>query len=283
MKWVTLHRPKIDHIACSWFILRFINPNAEILFVSYEEVNDFIGRDDVMLFDIKGAEYTTLNNDGCMFDVFVRKHQPENPALEEIAHIVRGAVTGSFHFAPQSAGLWAVVMGIAYNVHSDAEFLQQSLAVFDGLLTWETRFRKPLHKYSEYKLMEVFHRFITQKYGDRAKKPVWVKEIAAIVQDEIDTSLSLDLAALSEKLPANPGSLIPYPDFHTFGEEIRRRRIEKAMQLMEEDKYSLTEVAYITGFSDLGHFSRIFSEHYGKTPTGHLKTIRAQKNKEEEE
>ncbi|MGN7722759.1 chromate resistance protein ChrB domain-containing protein [Chitinophaga sp. 22620] len=282
MKWITLQRPQMETIACSWLIIRFIDPDANIVYVEHELLTATLAEKDVIPFNIKGSSYTA-RHDECLFDVFIQKHHLTDPALQEVANIVRGAATSRFHLTPQSSGLRAIAAGMAHNEQNDQALLQQSMVIYDAVYSWARHVRKPLLPDAESKLMEVFHRFITQKYADRAKKPEWVKEIAAFVQDDIDTNLSLDLAGLAERLKIDPGGLAKHPDHHAFGEEIRRLRMEKAMQLMEEDIYSLSEIAYMTGFSDQGHFSRIFGKHYGKTPTGHLKTIRALKEKEEEE
>lgn len=283
MKWITLQRPEMETIACSWLILRFIDPDAEIVYVEPELLTATLAERDVIPFNIKGSSYYTRHPGECLFDVFMQKHRLTDPALEEVANVVRGAATGHFHLTPQSSGLRAIAAGLAHKEHNGKTLLQQSLLIYDALYNWAGHVRKPLLPDAESKLMEVFHRFITQKYADRAKKPEWVREIAAFVQDDIDTNLSLKLAGLAERLRVDAGSLTQHPDHHAFGEEIRRLRMEKAMQLMEEDIYSLSEIAYMTGFSDQGHFSRIFGKHYGKTPTGHLKTIRAQKEKQEKE
>lgn len=284
MKWVTLHRPRLDHIACSWLILRFIDPSAEILFVSYKDVEKYIDKKDAITFDIGGAEYTAVRNpEECLFDVFIRKHQLAGRQMDAMAHVVRCAVTGRFHLSPQAAGLAAIMSGLTRHAGDDQLFLQQGLVAMDGLYSWAAGPEHRSEKQSDEKLLELFHRFITQKYADRAKKPRWMEEIVALVQDGIDTRLNVGLADLAERLKANPGSLVPAPDLHRFGEEMRRMRMEKAMQLMEEETYSLAEITYLTGFSDQGHFSRVFGEYYGKTPTGHLKTIRAQKEKEGDE
>ncbi|MBO9151843.1 chromate resistance protein ChrB domain-containing protein [Chitinophaga sp. GCM10012297] len=283
MKWITLHHARLDHIASSWLILRFIDPSAEISFVHSDDINKAITEKGIVTFDVGGSEYTLHHNpEECLFDLFIRKHGLADPPLAEVAHIVRSAVTGRFHLAPQAAGLAAVAAGM-FHANNDQLFLQQFIPVLDALYSWASRLGKPLHDDSDAKLLELFHRFITQKYADRARKPLWVKEIAAIVQDGVDTKLNLGLADLAERLHANPGTLVPHPDQLRFGEEMRRQRIEKALQLMEEEQYSLAEIAYLTGFSDQGHFSRIFGKHYGKTPTGHLKTIRAQKGREEDD
>nr|WP_314896733.1 AraC family transcriptional regulator [uncultured Flavobacterium sp.] len=59
----------------------------------------------------------------------------------------------------------------------------------------------------------------------------------------------------------------------SFGEYIRKLRIEKAIQLMQSSQYSLSEIAYLTGFSDQSHFNRIFKKHSGKTPTAYKKDL----------
>src|SRR5688500_4788772 len=108
MKWVTLQRPSLDTIACSWLILHVIDPDGEILFVPYEEIKPLVINAGAIAYNIEVSEYFTRQYDECIFDVFLRKHQLEDPALEEMAHIVRGAVSGRYHLAPQSAGLQAI-------------------------------------------------------------------------------------------------------------------------------------------------------------------------------
>lgn len=288
MKWVTRQRPKIDRIACPWLILRFIDAEAEFLFVPENEVPAVAAAQQATPFDVTGVEYSHYE-DRCTFDYFLRKHQLTEPALHTMAAIVRGADTGRHDLAPQAAGLWAIAAGMTYNIHDDQALLQQGLVIYDALYSWAKHLQQEKHtyQYSTQVLMEVFHDFISKRYSDRQKKPEWVKEIAAIIQDQADTNFALSLQEVSAMLEVNPSYLScessRYFDDLTFGEYIRKQRIEKAIRMMEEEKYTLTEIAYATGFSDQTHFSRVFGKFTGKTPTGHLKTIQARKKKEEEE
>ncbi len=131
--------------------------------------------------------------------------------------------------------------------------------------------------------MEVFHRFITQKYADRAKKPEWVKRSPPFVQDDIDTNLSLDLAGLAERLKIDPGGLANTLTI-TLSGEIRRLRMEKAMQLMEEDILCCSEIALYDRLFRPGTFlPHLRQTLWQNPPRATLKTIRALKEKEEEE
>lgn len=285
MKWVTRQRPKIDRIACPWLILRFIDAQAEILFVPDNEVTATAQKENAIPFDVSGVEYSHYD-DRCTFDYFLKKHQLKEPALQTMADIVRGADTDRHDFAPEAAGLWAIAAGMAYNIHDDQALLTQGLVIYDALYSWAKHLQHEKHtrQYSEQVLMEVFHDFISRRYSDRQKRPEWVKEIAAIIQDQVDTNLAMSLKEISAMLEVNPSYLSRefsrYFDDLTFGEYIRKQRIEKAQKLMEAGKYTLTEIAYMTGFSDQSHFSRVFGKFTGQTPTGYLKTIQARKRRE---
>ncbi len=285
MKWVTCLHPKLDRIACSWLIRRLIDEEAEIVYLPEGRVIPVSRSENAIAFDVIGSDYY-LGDHYCTFDIFLRKHRLPDPALPVMSPLIRSLVTGRNDASPQTAGFRAIAEGLMLNIPPGDELTRQGIILFDALYSWAKQLPglTQTPQYSEQVLMEVFHRFVTQKYSDRVRKPMWVQEIAAIVQDQIDTNLTLSLPDLSRKLNANPQYLSNEftRDFEdmTFGDFIRKKRIEKALELMEEEKYSLTEIAYMSGFSDQTHFSRIFNRHYGKTPTGHLKTIRAQKNRE---
>lgn len=105
--------------------------------------------------------------------------------------------------------------------------------------------------------------------------PAWAKELKERIQDHIDTSLTLK--ELSKSLDVNPSYLSREFSRHfnslNFGEYIRRQRIEKAIELMANPSYSLTDIAYYTGFSDQSHFSRIFKKHTGCSPLEYRKKM----------
>jgi hypothetical protein len=134
-KWITRERPKIDRIACPWLIKRFIDPEAEFIFVPKEEVFEKASELKAIPYDIPGAEYSHYG-DECTFDYIIRKHQVTDDALKEIAIIVRGADTDRFDLASQSAGLWAISAGLSYNYSDDYEQLATGIKIYDALYSW---------------------------------------------------------------------------------------------------------------------------------------------------
>jgi hypothetical protein len=135
MKWITRERPKIDRIACPWLIQRFVDPDAEFLFVPNERVFEEAEKRGAIPYDIPGAEYSHYG-DQCTFDYIVEKHGLSDPALRQIATIVRGADTHRFELAPQSAGLWAISAGLSHNYTDDVEQLKIGLKIYDALYSW---------------------------------------------------------------------------------------------------------------------------------------------------
>src|SRR5205085_4630388 len=124
MKWITRERPKIDRLACPWLIRRFIDKNAEILYVPFEKVKEQAKRLKAIPFDIPEVEYTHYK-DQCTFDYFIKKHELNDPALAAMAAVVRGADTDRHDLATQCSGLWAISAGLAYNFKNDTDLLKQ--------------------------------------------------------------------------------------------------------------------------------------------------------------
>jgi len=135
MKWITRERPKIDRIACPWLIKKFIDKEAEFIYVPKEEVFTQAGQLEAIPYDIPGAEYTH-EGDHCTFDYIIKKHNLDDPAIHQIAKIVRGADTDSFQLAPQAAGLWAISAGLSYNYKDDHEMLNIGMKLYDALYSW---------------------------------------------------------------------------------------------------------------------------------------------------
>ena len=135
MKWITRERPKVDRIACPWLITRFIDPAAEFLFAPPPEVLPRALQEGATPFDVEGVE---LSHDGplCSFDAFLSKYRLDDPALEEIAVIVRGADTAHFELAPQAAGLLAVSIGLSQMYRDDHEQLEAGFLIYDALYAW---------------------------------------------------------------------------------------------------------------------------------------------------
>ncbi|HEX6849149.1 MAG TPA: chromate resistance protein ChrB domain-containing protein [Chitinophagaceae bacterium] len=144
MKWITRERPKIDRIACPWLIKNFIDTNAEFLFVPKEQVFDKARELDAIPYDIPGAEYSHYGEE-CTFDYILKKHQLNDPALKQLALIVRGADTHHFELAQQSAGLWAISAGLSYNFKNDFEQLEIGLKLYDAMYSWVKYVQEETH------------------------------------------------------------------------------------------------------------------------------------------
>jgi AraC-like DNA-binding protein len=275
MKWITRERPKIDRIACPWLIIRFIDKDAEIIYVPFDEVNIKAKSLHAIPFDVPEVEYTHYK-DECTFDYFLKRHSLTDPALQTLAMIVRGADTERHDLAKQASGLWAISAGLAHNSKTDHEMLRKGMMVYDALYSWAKYHKNEKHRQNpnEQLLIDVFEKFLKQK---RSKKiPLWAKELKEIIQDQIDTNISLK--QLSLNLDINPAYLSrefsKYFDNLSFGDYIRKRRIEKAIEYLNNSNYSLTKIAYLTGFSDQSHFTRIFKKHTGQNPSVYRKKLR---------
>src|SRR5512134_1436322 len=135
MRWLTRARPKIDRIACPWLIKRFIDADAEFYFVPPDEVQARARELGATPFDVQGVE---LSHEGplCSFDAFLRKYGLDDPALQEIALIVRGADTEHLELAPQAAGLLAISLGLSRNFADDHAQLAHGLVLYDALYAW---------------------------------------------------------------------------------------------------------------------------------------------------
>ena len=135
MKWITRERPKIDRIACPWLIARFIDDAPEFLFVPARDVAEVAQREGATAFDVPGAELTHVG-ELCSFDAFLERYQLRDPALQQLATIVRGADTARLDLTPQSAGLYALSLGLSMNYRDDHEMLQQGMVMYDALYAW---------------------------------------------------------------------------------------------------------------------------------------------------
>jgi hypothetical protein len=135
MRWVTRERPKIDRIACPWLIARFIDKEPEFLYVPAGEVFDVARRTGAIPYDIPGAELSHVD-EWYSFDAFLQKYALEDPALSYLAAIVRGADTSRLDLTPQSAGLYAISLGLSHNFADDHAMLQHGLVVYDALYAW---------------------------------------------------------------------------------------------------------------------------------------------------
>ena len=136
MKWVTRQRPKTDRIACPWLIRKFIDPEAEFLYVPAEQVLEVAERDGAHSYDAPGATFT--HRDGlCSFEVLIEDHAIDDPAVKLLARIVHGAdVAEDRDATPQSRGLLAIAEGFHLLELDDHRQLELSLPVYDALYAW---------------------------------------------------------------------------------------------------------------------------------------------------
>jgi hypothetical protein len=132
MQWVTRERPKVDRIACPWLIKRFVDPEAEFLYVPAEEVLAVAERTGATPYDVPDVE---LGHHGpeCSFDAILKKYGLTDPALRRLALIVRGADTPVKDLTPESPGLEAIADGFRRLFDDDHEQLAAESIVYDAL------------------------------------------------------------------------------------------------------------------------------------------------------
>ena len=144
MKWVTRERPKIDRIACPWLVARFIDNEAAFLYVPADKVLEVAEKTGAIPYDIPGVAYGHVG-DLCSFDAFLRLHNLTDPALHDLAVIVRGADTGRPELAPECPGLLAISRGLSATYLDDHEMLKHGMVMYDALYAWLRKVRSETH------------------------------------------------------------------------------------------------------------------------------------------
>jgi rhodanese-related sulfurtransferase len=134
-RWITRERPKIDRIACPWLVRRFIDPQAEFFYVPTEQVFEEAKRLGAVPYDIAEAPITHVW-ERCSFDALLLAFELNDPALDALATIVRGADTDRLSLAPQSAGLLAISLGLSRMHADDHAMLAAAMPVYDALYEW---------------------------------------------------------------------------------------------------------------------------------------------------
>ena len=135
MKWVTRERPKIDRIACPWLIARFIDKAPEFLYVASADVLNVARETGAVPYDIPGVEMSHVG-ELCSFDAFLAKYELHDPALDQLAAIVRGADTSRLDLTPQSPGLYALSLGLSNLFADDHAMLAHGMVMYDALYAW---------------------------------------------------------------------------------------------------------------------------------------------------
>ena len=146
-RWVTRERPKIDRIACPWLVARFVDPEAEFLYVPAKDVRSAAREKDAVPYDVADVHFTH-DGDRCSFDAFLKHYRLTDPALAELALIVRGADTGRLDLAPQAAGLAAISLGLSRNFADDHEMLKHGMVMYDALYRWCKEGKQEVHTWN---------------------------------------------------------------------------------------------------------------------------------------
>ena len=144
MKWVTRERPKIDRIACPWLIARFIDKSPEFHYVPTQDVLKVAQETGAIPYDIPGVEMSH-HGELCSFDAFLKKYKLNDPALQQLAVIVRGADTSRPDLAPQVPGLMALSLGLSRLYADDHEMLRHGMVMYDALYAWCRDCQKETH------------------------------------------------------------------------------------------------------------------------------------------
>jgi hypothetical protein len=139
-RWVTRARPKIDRIACPWLIRRFVDTQADFLYVPTEQVRQISLEQKATAYDV--AEYvakTTFTHVGdlCSFDAFVSHYRlGQDLAMVRLAAIVRAADTDALNLSPEAAGLLAISLGMSSLHQDDHAMLEAMMPIYDSLYAW---------------------------------------------------------------------------------------------------------------------------------------------------
>lgn len=139
MRWITRKNVKVDRVACPWLIKRFIDPQAEFLFVREEELLEKARLEEAIPFDATRFPQVKLNHRGerCTFEAILEDYKLSDPALQQLGLIVRGAdVKGQEQASPESMGLRAIAHGFALSASTDEERLVYEFPIYDALLEY---------------------------------------------------------------------------------------------------------------------------------------------------
>jgi len=135
VKWVTREFVHVDRTACPWLIRKFIDPQAEFIFVPTEKIEEIVKDQGATPFDAPGVKLG--HRDGkCSFEVIIEDKNLEDPVLHELAKIVHSADTNDTNLAPEGVGLNALMTGARFNVKDDFEAVEKAAYVYDGLYSY---------------------------------------------------------------------------------------------------------------------------------------------------
>jgi hypothetical protein len=135
MKWITRSHVHVDRVACPWLITRFIDSDAEFLFVPRSKVLEVAEKEDAIPFDTPGAELHH-RDDLCTFDVIIKEYELTDRALLRMARVINAADTDRLNADPLAAGFEAIAVGYSLRFPDDLENLERQFEVYDALYAW---------------------------------------------------------------------------------------------------------------------------------------------------
>jgi hypothetical protein len=139
VKWITREKAKVDRIACPWLIRKFVDKDAEFLFVPKEQVLEVAKKENATPFDTPGVELTHYEENGrefVSFDAIIKKYKIRDKALDELAAIVRGADAEIADPPPESVGLEAAALGFRQMAKDDFENMRLQFPFYDALYSY---------------------------------------------------------------------------------------------------------------------------------------------------
>jgi hypothetical protein len=135
MKWITRSHVHVDRVACPWLITRFIDSDAEFLFVPKSKVLEIAEMEGAIPFDTPGAELHH-RGDMCTFDVIIEDYELTDKALLRMARVINAADTDRLDADPLAAGLEAIAVGYSLRYPDDLENIEGQFEVYDALYAW---------------------------------------------------------------------------------------------------------------------------------------------------
>ncbi|MEO5373575.1 MAG: chromate resistance protein [Alphaproteobacteria bacterium] len=135
MKWITRSHVHVDRVACPWLITRFLDSDAELLFVPRDKVLETALREGAISYDTKGADYDH-EGDLCTFDVLIRAYGLTDKPLLRLARVVNAADTNRLDRDPLAPGLEALAVGYALRHPEDRTNLARQFEMYDSLYAW---------------------------------------------------------------------------------------------------------------------------------------------------
>ena len=135
MKWITRSHVHVDRVACPWLITRFIDSDAEFLFVAKSKVKEIAEKEGAIPFDTPGAKLHH-REDLCTFDVIIKDYELTDKALLRMARVINAADTNRLNADSLAAGFEAIAVGYGLRYPEDLQNIEAQLEVYDALYAW---------------------------------------------------------------------------------------------------------------------------------------------------